>query len=209
MYLMSDPQEPLEKSAAVTENEVRLSSDSERENYDLTPLVADEQFKPSDGSNEFDGFKLQEVLGDGGSATVYKALNQKTGETVAVKIFKQTSSASSTPVKGADALNSDQMKRFEKELSTLRKFDCSNIVSVSGWGTTPDGAPYIVMEYVSGKSIKSILDGGDVFPADRTISIAREICRALISAHTQEFIHRDLKPSNIIVNDKNATKVVD
>jgi serine/threonine protein kinase len=205
---MSDPLEPLEQITEVTENEVRLSSNSEHKNYEVTPSIADEQFKPSDGSNEFDGFKLQEVLGDGGSATVYRALNQKTGETVAVKIFKQTSSASST-VKSADALNTDQMKRFEKELSTLRKLDCSNIVSVSGWGTTADGAPYIVMEYVSGKSIKSILDGGEVFPADRTISIAREICRALISAHTQEFIHRDLKPSNIIVNDKNATKVVD
>jgi serine/threonine protein kinase len=213
---MSEPlesPEPLKAvgpKSAVAENEVRLRTYSERNSDDLTPSVDGMRFELVERSNEFDGFRLIETLGDGATATVYRALNQKTAETVAVKIFKQVSSSSSgNSIKGDDHSKFAQMKRFEKELSTLRKLDCSNIVSVSGWGTTPDGAPYLVMEYVSGRSIKNILDDGEVFPADRTISIAREICRALNSAHTLEFIHRDLKPSNIIVNDKNATKVVD
>lgn len=207
---MSDPIKPADQKTPLAEGEVHERTELECTSDGLAPSIVEKQTNQGDDFSAFDGFALLELLGDGGSATVYKALNQKTGDYVAVKIFKQTSSSSvCAPGQASQEANAAQMKRFEKELSTLRKLDCSNVVGVLGWGTTPDGAPYIVMQYVSGKSIKAIIDGGEVFPVDRTISIAREICRALTAAHTQEFIHRDLKPSNIIVNDKNAVKVVD
>jgi serine/threonine protein kinase len=144
-----------------------------------------------------DGYNLIEIIAHGSSGDIWRATDAH-GTPVAIKVFKKELVA-----------DSENLKRFHQEAKNLRRINNPNVVSVIESGETADHAPYIAMELLTGKTLKSKLEDEGVFEPRTAVTIARELCRALLAAHEQTIIHRDLKPSNIIVTDFNMTKLID
>lgn len=144
---------------------------------------------------DVNGFHIVEKLGEGGMADVYKALDLKLDRHVAIKFLR------SNP---KDLKRSRQ--RFEIEAKALAKLRHPNIVSVLGYGEFED-QPYLVMEYVSGGTLKQRL--GKPMPWSKATGLLSPIARALHYAHEKKIIHRDVKPSNILIAENGEPMLSD
>jgi|GEM_PF-841694 len=135
-------------------------------------------------------FEVIARIGRGGMGSVYKVRDRNIDAILAVKVLQPN-------------LVQDQaaLKRFEQEAEAARKLSHPNLVSVYDHGTTDDGAPYIVMDYLEGRALADILNDAQTLESRRAIRIFKDICEALSYAHKQGVIHRDIKPTNIIVTD--------
>jgi len=122
---------------------------------------------------------------------VYRAERVQLGRIVAIK-FLHTLFATSD----------DFIKRFELEARTMSRLDHPNCVSVIDYGVS--GAPFIVMDYVTGTTLKQLLDDGPLPPA-RALGIARQMLAGLAHAHEKGIIHRDVKPANIMLTKATGT----
>src|SRR5581483_4671578 len=149
---------------------------------------------------KFGNYEIIGVLGEGGMGTVYLAVQQQPiRRRVAVKVIK----------KGMD--NRQILARFQSERQTLAVMDHPAIAKIYEAGTSADGQPYFVMEYVPGIPITEYCDRNLLGYRDR-LELFREVCRAVHHAHQKGVIHRDLKPSNILVgviDGKPAPKIID
>jgi serine/threonine-protein kinase len=141
-------------------------------------------------------FTILSPLGEGGMGEVYLAIDQKTGEQVAVKILARSLSA-----------NPDSLERFRREAETLRQLDHPNIVKFVD-AFNYGGQYVIVMEYVSGGSLHDLIKKGPL-PIDRAQRLALELCDALIRSHHLNIIHRDLKPENVLLDADGRPKLAD
>ncbi len=136
-------------------------------------------------------------LGSGGMADVYLAQDQLLGREVAVKLLHHHF-----------AEDHEFVERFRREASSAAALSHPNIVGIFDRGEW-DGTYYIAMEYVAGRSLKTIVrEGGALEPAV-AIDIVIQILRAARSAHRRGVIHRDLKPHNVIVDDEGRVRVTD
>jgi serine/threonine protein kinase len=148
-----------------------------------------------------DRYELGEMIGTGGMADVYVARDLRLNREVAVKILR--SDLARDPLFVA---------RFNKEALAVAALNHPGIVSVydSGKEDTPSGAmPYMVMEYVEGKTLREILHKGERFPLQRAVEIVEGILIALQYSHKSGIIHRDIKPGNIMITDNGDVKVMD
>ncbi len=137
------------------------------------------------------------VIGSGGMAIVYRAYNRDNGEEVAIKVLRSEFMQDEAYV-----------RRFEKESQIAIKYSHKNIVRTIEVGCQ-EGRHFIVMEYVSGKTLKEyIAKQGRLKPAE-AVRIGRQICDALFYAHSHQLIHRDIKPQNILLNAEGTVKVAD
>jgi serine/threonine protein kinase len=134
-------------------------------------------------------YHIIEALGEGGMATVYKAFDTRLERNVAIKVIR-------TDLFGTTVLNR-MLKRFEREAKVLAKLSHPNIVKVLDYGEH-DGAPYLVMEYLPGGTLKQKLAGRQISWQD-AIRLLMPVARALAHAHASGIIHRDIKPSNILI----------
>ena len=142
-------------------------------------------------------YELEQLIGSGGMADVYRARDNLLGRTVAVKILH--------PQFAKDEVF---IARFRQEAQAAANLNQPNIVNVYDWGIE-NSTYYIVMEYVEGRDLKEIiLQGGPLLP-ERAVEIAMSICLALEAAHAQGIVHRDIKPQNVIVTYDNKIKVMD
>lgn len=142
-------------------------------------------------------YRIIEPIGSGGMASVYKALDETIKRHAAIKLM--------LPKYMVDP---DSMIRFQQEATAASRLDHVNIVRVYEFGATEDGRPYLVMEYVSGKTLSSLIKEAGKLDIATTVRIMVQTCEALIHAHENGVVHRDLKPSNImLVND--VVKIVD
>ena len=145
-------------------------------------------------------YTLVSLIGEGGGGSVYLAEQSLPVERqVALKILKL----------GLDTKS--VIARFEAERQTLARMDHPHIASVIDAGTTEEGRPYFVMEYVPGDPLTEYCDKRKLSIQDR-LSIFIKICQAIEHAHQKGVIHRDIKPSNILVREqdgKPAPKVID
>ncbi len=142
-------------------------------------------------------YEIEQLIGSGGMADVYKATDNLLGRTVAVKILH--------PQFAKDEIF---IARFRQEAQAAANLNQQNIVNVYDWGIE-DSTYYLVMEYVEGRDLKDIiLQGGALLP-ERAVEIAIAICVALEAAHAHGVVHRDIKPQNIIVTYDNQIKVMD
>ena len=133
-------------------------------------------------------YEIEELIGEGGFGRVYRAADRRlNGRQVVVKILKEASS------KTVD-------KRFAEELHALSKIDHPGIVSVTDSGKLPDGASFLVMQFVPGSNLRDILRTGPVGPR-RAMRLVKQLLEALGAAHELGVLHRDIKPSNILVRD--------
>lgn len=146
-------------------------------------------------------YTIQEKVGGGGMANVYKAHDNKLGRDVAVKILKQ------------EFVNDNELvDNFRKESYSAAKLNHPNIVGVFDVGVDDiDGEKnyYIVMEIVNGKTLKDLILEKGKLSISETINYAIQICEALLCAHSNGIVHRDIKPQNIILNGDNVPKVTD
>lgn len=138
-------------------------------------------------------YRLNEVLGEGGFAAVYRATHLSLGRDVAVKILHAE--------KGADA---NVLARFEREADVLSRLAHPGIVAATDFGVA-NGTPFLVMELVEGRTLRAVIDEGRL-PVERALSIARQMLRALSYAHAKGVLHRDLKPGNVILFAPDATE---
>ena len=156
-------------------------------NQNQSPQSVDEQIKidlPSLGER----YEALEVIGYGGMGTVYKSRDTITGNTVAIKVLKKELTRDKTA-----------LRLFEQEVASLAELDHANLVSLYGQGHTTDGAPYLVMEFIEGKSLATILEEEKKLSPERAIDLVLQITEGLAHAHKKGIIHRDLKPSNIMI----------
>lgn len=147
-------------------------------------------------------FEILELIGQGGMGAVYKAKNKQTGDLFAIKVLLQELADDTTSI-----------KRFKQEAEAAGKLDHVNLANVFGHGTTDDGAPYLVMEYLEGRSLRDLLEEEGRLPPDQALDIFIQVTEGLSYAHKAGIIHRDIKPSNIYLtkNDTGVTipKVLD
>jgi len=147
-------------------------------------------------------YRLDEKIGAGGFGTVYKATHLLLRNHVAVKVFR--------PSVGADPLK--DLERFRLEGISACRVHHANAVSVIDFGVSASSIAYLVMELLTGCSLKDELDKEGILSVSRAIRILQPICSALAEAHTAGIIHRDVKPSNIFLHnskDGEIVKVVD
>jgi WD40 repeat protein/predicted Ser/Thr protein kinase len=130
---------------------------------------------------------LLEQLGEGGMAKVYNALDSRVERNVAIKVILPSKRTSSV-----------FLQQFEREAKALANLTHTNIVKVLNYGVQ-NGQPYLVMEYVSGGTLKEAMN--QKIPWQTAAAILAPIARALDYVHQQQIVHRDVKPSNILLQD--------
>ena len=142
-------------------------------------------------------YEIQEIIGTGGMAVVYKALCHRLNRPVAVKILK-------------DELFQDAefRRRFHAESQAVAMLSHPNIVSVYDVSHT-DNADYIVMELIDGITLKQYLQSKAVLNWREALHFGTQICKALEHAHSRGIIHRDIKPHNIMLLKDGSVKVAD
>ncbi|MGC8874711.1 MAG: Stk1 family PASTA domain-containing Ser/Thr kinase [Chloroflexia bacterium] len=143
-------------------------------------------------------YELEQLLGQGGMAQVYRARDRVLGRSVAVKVLR--------PEYANDV---SFVARFQREARAAANLVHPNIVSVYDVGQ--DGNQhYIVMEYIAGRTLKEWIRERAPLPVDMALRIAEEVCAALEYAHRHGIIHRDIKPQNILLDeDGEVVKVAD
>jgi eukaryotic-like serine/threonine-protein kinase len=133
--------------------------------------------------------QIQQLVGIGAMGRVYRAFQRGIDRDVAVKILHRELSA-----------NPQLVARFNREARVASKLQHPNVVQVHLAGQLPDGALYIVMEYLDGLSLLSALSGiGGSMPLPRALHLGLQICEASGEAHAQGIVHRDLKPENVML----------
>jgi serine/threonine-protein kinase len=147
--------------------------------------------------------EIRQLVGLGAMGRVYRAFQKGIDRDVAVKILHRELSS-----------NAAVVARFTREAKVAARLSHPNVVHVLLVGQLPDGAMYIVMEYLDGMSLQSALAaGGGALALPRTLHIALQLCEAAGAAHEGGIVHRDLKPENIMLieraGDPDFVKVLD
>ncbi len=142
-------------------------------------------------------YRLIELLGQGGMATIYRAHDAQLERDVAVKVLR--------PEYGRDP---DFFARFRQEAQSAASLNHPGVVAVYDYGTDKAG-PYIVMELVDGEDLGSIIRRTGALPPRQAARLTAQIARAIAAAHERGFIHRDIKPSNVLVTRDGKAKVTD
>ncbi len=133
---------------------------------------------------------LLKVIGSGAWSVVYRARCLTLNRFVAIKILRSH-------------LLPDEAKveRFRREASNFSRLSHPNIVTIHDYGVMPNKLPYIVMEYLVGRSFDQVIRAQGKLPVRRVLEVLIQSCAALNSAHTAGLIHSDIKPSNIFLCD--------
>lgn len=142
-------------------------------------------------------YEIRAQLGAGGMGVVYRAFDRQLKEPVAIKTLKPELLGDATV-----------LERFKQEIRLARKISHPNVVRTHDLGEA-DGTYFITMEFVEGTSLDELLKRRGSLPLDVTLTIGRQLCRALEVAHGEGVVHRDIKPQNLVVDAKGFLKVMD
>ena len=147
-------------------------------------------------------YEIQGLLARGGMGAVYKARDPALDRVVAVKTVQ------------AILLGTDQreefMERFQREARAAGRLAHPHIVSVHDFGLDePTATPFIVMEYVAGVSLETLLKENPRLPVAQALGIVEEVGSALEEAHAHGIVHRDIKPANVYLDERGRVKVGD
>jgi serine/threonine protein kinase/Flp pilus assembly protein TadD len=144
--------------------------------------------------SQFGKYKIEELIGSGGSGTVYRAMDPDLSRTVALKV-----------IKAELAKSTSYRERLADEAKTAARIDSANVVKVWEYAEL-DNQPYISLEYIAGAELREACQKCDF---SRKVEMALQIAEGLTAAHTQGLIHRDLKPENIKVTEDGRVKIFD
>ena len=142
-------------------------------------------------------YEVKEVLGAGGMGVVYRALDRELQEPVAIKTLRPEA-----------MLDASALERFKQEIRLARKIAHRNVVRTYDLGEL-NGMYYLTMEYVEGTPLKRLIESRGKLPLPVTLTVGKQLCRALEVAHQEGIIHRDIKPQNMVVEPSGFLKVMD
>lgn len=140
-------------------------------------------------------YEIQSQLGAGGMGTVYRGIDTRTGQTVAIKQLKP------------EIAQSELLERFQREGEALRQLNHPNIVK-SLAAFEENKSHYLVMEYVAGGDLSQLLKKG-ALPLEQVLKLAIDLADALTRAHKLDIIHRDLKPANVLIGSDGILRLTD
>jgi serine/threonine-protein kinase len=141
-------------------------------------------------------YRITHKLGAGGQGTVYRAVDERLGRTVVIKVL--------APELTAHEVN---LKRFEREAQLASSLDHPNICTIYGLHEI-DGMHFIAMQYIRGQNVREVVNGQPL-ALNSALSIAYQVADALTVAHAEGIIHRDIKAGNVMVTDAGLVKVLD
>jgi serine/threonine-protein kinase len=143
-------------------------------------------------------YNVEEVLGRGGMGVVYRAMDRQLGELVAIKVLRPELTELSATV----------LERFKQELRLARRITHRNVVRTYDMGEA-NGTYYITMELVRGTTLATFIQDAGRLDVAATLTIGKQLCRALEVAHEEGIVHRDIKPHNLLVDPAGFLKVMD
>ena len=143
-----------------------------------------------------DRYEIEEILGEGGMAFVYKAKDRQLQRTVAIKTLKPNYVSQEKFV-----------DRFRREAQTAANLNHPNIVQIFDWGIEDE--PYFVMEYIEGNTLTSIISSNRTVGLNDILYIGSQVASGLKEAHKHGLVHRDIKPGNIMITPSGKVKVTD
>ena len=145
---------------------------------------------PRIGTLLADRYRIIALVGEGGMGKVYSAEHVLMRKRLAVKVLRRE--LTSVP---------EVVARFEREAMAAGNIEHPNVAAATDFGKLSDGAVFLVLEFVSGHSLRDEIARG-AFQVDRALHVARQISSALSAAHAQGIVHRDLKPENVMLVEK-------
>ena len=146
------------------------------------------------GEEKVGNFRILEKIGEGGMAIIYKAIQPALKRTVVIKKLKDP--------------NKEIVERFKKEALVSASFSQENVLAIYDF-IYQSRYYYLVMEYVDGKDLRTIIDYFAPLPLHIAALIIREIAKGLEYTHTKGITHRDIKPSNILISFQGDVKLID
>jgi serine/threonine protein kinase/tetratricopeptide (TPR) repeat protein len=141
-------------------------------------------------------YRITHKIGAGGQGTVYKAIDQKLGRTVVIKVLPAELTVKET-----------NLKRFEREARLASALDHPNICTIFDMDEA-QGLHFIVMQYVEGRNVRQLCNGRPL-ELESALRIAVQVTDALSVAHARGIIHRDVKSGNVMVTDSGQVKILD
>ena len=144
---------------------------------------------PLVGTRLADRYEVVSVVGRGGMGVVYKVRQEQMDRYMAVKMLHSHMVA-----------EPEAVKRFYREAKTVSQVRHHHIITLYDFGMSKLGQPYLVMDYLEGTSLKSVLKDEGPVPIERVEFIYSQVVDALASAHSVDLVHRDLKPENIMLS---------
>ena len=142
-------------------------------------------------------YLLLDKIGQGGMGSVYKARHKSMDRVVALKVLRRKGGASF-----------ESVKRFQREVLAAAKLIHPNIVTAFDAGEQ-NGIHYLVMEFVEGGDLKSLVDKNGPLPLNQALQYTMQVARGLQYAHEQQIIHRDIKPANLLIDKFGFVKILD
>jgi hypothetical protein len=136
-----------------------------------------------------DRYRILEKLGEGGMGAVYLAEHVHIEKKFAVKVL-------------TTARSHDYLARFAQEAKSASKIGHENIIDITDFGDTDDGAVFLAMEHLKGRDLGRTLRSGGPLDLRRCVTVLNQVCSALQAAHQKGIVHRDLKPDNIFLVER-------
>lgn len=147
-------------------------------------------------------FEVLETLGKGGMSTVYRVMDKSSGQVYALKVMIPK-----------DLNSKNSADKLDHEAIALKELSHVNICTVYEVGRSEEGTPYLLMDYIVGKTLAESIASSGTFSETRALKILIQICQALAYAHARGVVHCDIKPSNIILTktlgNEELVKIVD
>ena len=186
-----------------SEVEKLLAAHDKAGEFILEPAMVEAGLSENDDQDfyagkQIDSYKIITEIGHGGMGTVYLAnrADESFDKPVAIKLIKR----------GMDT--NAVLKRFVMERQILARLEHPNIAVLLDGGSTADGLPYLVMEYVDGSPITKFCDSHRLATRKR-LELFQKVCSAISYAHQNLVVHRDVKPSNILITEDGTPKLLD
>ncbi len=147
-------------------------------------------------------YRIDRLLGKGGMGSVYQATQTRLDKRVAIKVMSRDLTG-----------NPEALQRFRREAQVTSQLGHPNIVHVFDFGTTPEDAPFMVMELLEGEDLETRLQRVRRLPPAAVAGVVKQVASALAATHARGIVHRDLKPANIFLlrleGSADFVKVVD
>ncbi len=143
-------------------------------------------------------YLLESLIGRGGMSSIYKAKQLLMDKYFAVKLMHVFLMG-----------DSSNIRRFQIESKAAASLNHPNLISVQDFGITNDGIPYLVMDFIDGKTLQDILDEEDSMGVEYCLEVMRQVMAGLTHIHENGIVHRDLKPSNVMISkNSDGTELV-
>lgn len=138
-------------------------------------------------------YQVEQLLGRGGMAEVYRAMDMEAGQPVAVKLLRD--------------VEASDLQRFRIEVAALARLDHPGVIKLLGSGAH-EGVPYLVLELVEGPTLADELVDGPL-GIDRSVGVAGQLADAIVHAHRLTVVHRDVKPANVLLDEFGRARLTD